>query len=180
MSASTIRRAHAVHPLAAVQAEYSPTVRNPEVAVVETCRELEIGFVAFSPVSRGLLAGAVRSADYAAGDIRTPMPRFGEPNLSHNLAPVRGFETLAAELVYTPAQLSLAWVVARGDHVIPIPGTRSIAHLEENLAAASIVLDDATVQLVNAIFDGTIRGARYTAPLQAQIDTETLPDEEMA
>lgn len=180
MSAATIRRAHAVHPIAAVQTEYSPMVRNPEVAVLETCAELGIGFVAFSPVARGLLAGAVHAADYVEGDIRAAMPRFTEPNLSHNLVAVQAFEALATELGHAPAQLALAWVLARGAHVVPIPGTRSIAHLEENVAAASIVLEDATVDHISAIFDGTIHGARYSAAMQAQIDTETLPGEELA
>ncbi|HEX8303125.1 aldo/keto reductase [Sphingomonas sp.] len=180
MSSATIRRAHAVHPIAAVQTEYSPMVRNPEVAVLETCRELGIGFVAFSPVARGMLAGAVREADYVPGDIRERMPRFTEPNLSHNLVAVRAFAALAAELGHTPAQLALAWVLARGEHVVPIPGTRSVAHLEEDVGAAAIVLDTRVVERVGAIFDGTIRGARYTAPMQAQIDTETLPGEELA
>ncbi|RYE04065.1 MAG: aldo/keto reductase [Sphingomonadales bacterium] len=181
MSAPTIRRAHAVHPIAAVQTEYSPMVRNAEIAVLQACRELGIGFVAFSPVARGMLAGAVRSADYAPGDIRAPMPRFIEPNLSHNLVAVRAFDALAAELGHTPAQLSLAWVLARGKHIVPIPGTRSIAHLEENVAAASIVLDSHVVDRVTALFEGgAIRGPRYTAPMQAQIDTETWPDEELA
>ncbi|WP_066801360.1 aldo/keto reductase [Sphingomonas soli] len=181
MSAATVRRAHAVHPIAAVQTEYSPTVRNAEIAVLDTCHALGIGFVAFSPVVRGMLAGSVRTDDYAPGDIRAPMPRFIEPNLSHNLQAVRAFEALAAELGHSPAQLSLAWVLARGDHVVPIPGTRSIAHLEENLAAASIRLESDVVERISALFEGgAIRGARYTAPMQAQIDTETWPGEELA
>ena len=179
MSADTIRRAHAVTPIAAVQTEYSPMVRNPEVAVLETCRALGIGFVAFSPVVRGLLADAVHAADYAEGDIRAAMPRFTEPNLSHNLVAVRAFNALAAALGHTPAQLALAWTLARGSHVVPIPGTRSIAHLEENVAAASIALDAGTVERVNAIFEGAIHGPRYSAAMQAQIDTETLPGEEL-
>jgi aryl-alcohol dehydrogenase-like predicted oxidoreductase len=180
ISAATIRRAHAVHPIAAVQTEYSPMVRNPEVAVLDACRELGIGLVAFSPVARGMLASAVREADYVEGDIRERMPRFTEPNLSHNLVAVRAFEALAADLGHTPAQLALAWVLARGNHIVPIPGTRSVAHLEEDVAAATIVLEDAVVEQVSAIFDGTIRGARYAAAMQAQIDTETLPGEELA
>lgn len=93
---------------------------------------------------------------------------------------VRAFEALAAELGYTPAQIALGWVLARGEYVVPIPGTRSIAHLEEDIAAASIVLEPAVVDRVSAIFDGTIRGARYAAAMQAQIDTEILPGEELA
>jgi aryl-alcohol dehydrogenase-like predicted oxidoreductase len=181
MSAETIRRAHAVHPIAAVQTEYSPIVRNPEVAVLETCRALDIAFVAFSPVGRGLLAGAIRDAGYAPGDIRLFMPRFVEPNLTHNLRAVAAFEALAAKLGVTPAQLSLAWVLSRGDHVVPIPGTRNIAHLEEDLGAIDMVLSPETLARIDAIFaPGAIRGARYLAPLQAQVTTEILPDEELA
>ena len=180
MSAPTIRRAHGVHRIAAVQTEYSPVVRNPEIAVLETCRELGIGFVAFSPVARGLLAGAVRDDHYAPGDIRRYMPRLVDPNLSHNLHATAAFDALAAELGCTPAQLSLAWVLARGDHVVPIPGTTSIAHLEENVGAAALTLPPEAIGRIDAIFTGTIRGARYAAPMQAQIDTETFPDEELA
>src|SRR5690606_24281392 len=128
------------------------TVRNAEIAVLETCRELGIAFVAFSPVARGLLAGAVRSADYAAGDIRAAMPRFTEPNLSHNLAAVARFDALAEEVGCTPAQLSLAWVLSRGDHVVPIPGTRSIAHLEENLGAVDVTVTPDLSERIEAIF----------------------------
>lgn len=180
MSAATIRRAHAVHPVAAVQSEYSPMVRNPEVAVLDTCRELGIGFVAFSPVARGMLAGAVRKDDYVDGDIRLSMPRFRGPNLAHNLAAVDRFEALARAIGCTPAQLALAWVLHRGDHIVPIPGTRSIAHLEEDLGATGVTLDAATMAAVAAIFAGdAVHGARYPAAAQAQIDTELLPDEEL-
>lgn len=182
MSAATIRRAHAVHPIAAVQSEYSPMVRNPEIAVLETCRELGIGFVAFSPVVRGLLCDAVHHDRYETpNDIRANMPRFTEPNLSHNLAAVRAFNALAAETGCTPAQLSLAWVLSRGDHVVPIPGTRSAAHLEEDLGALDVAMTPELSARIEALFTGeAIRGARYAAPLQAQIDTETFPDEELA
>lgn len=180
MSAATIRRAHAVHPIAAVQSEYSPVVRNPEIAVLETCRALGIGLVAFSPVARGLLAGAVHDDHYVPGDIRLHMPRFVDPNLSHNLAATRAFDALANELGSTPAQLSLAWVLAQGAHVVPIPGTTSIAHLEENVGAAALTLTPGIIARIDALFAGTIRGPRYAAPMQAQIDTETFPDEELA
>ena len=179
MSAETIRRAHAVHPIAAVQSEYSPMIRNPEVAVLETCRALGIGFVAFSPVVRGLLAGAVRSV-CERPDIRATLPRFQAPNLEHNLRAVDAFNALAREHALTPAQLSLAWVLARGDHITAIPGTSSIAHLEENVAAAHVTLDPAVVARVDAVFAGAaIRGARYPAAMQAAIDTELLPGEDV-
>ncbi|GAA0315001.1 aldo/keto reductase [Sphingomonas oligophenolica] len=180
MSAATIRRAHAVHPIAAVQSEYSPVVRNPEIAVLETCRALGIGLVAFSPVARGLLAGAVHDDHYVPGDIRLHMPRFVDPNLSHNLAATRAFDALASELGCTPAQLSLAWVLAQGAHVVPIPGTTSIAHLDENVGAAALTLTPDIIARIDALFAGTIRGPRYAAPMQAQIDTEIFPDEELA
>lgn len=178
MSAATIRRAHAVHPVAAVQTEYSPWVRNPEIAVLETCRQLGIGFVAFSPVARGFLAGAVHSADYAEGDIRAAMPRFVEPQLSHNLKVFERFRALAAEADCTPAQLSLAWVLARDPGIVPIPGTRSIAHLEEDLGALDVTLTPETIAAVDSLFrPGAIQGARYAPAMQAQVDTELLPEE---
>lgn len=181
MGAATIERAHAVHPIAAVQSEYSPVVRNPEVAVLETCRRLGIGFVAFSPVARGLLAGAVRDDGYAEGDIRRAMPRFTGETLRHNLTLVDRFDALARDAGMTSAQLSLGWTLARGDHVVPIPGTTSIAHLEENVAAATLAFPPDLIAAVDALFTpGAIRGARYAAPMQAQIDTELLPAEELA
>ena len=180
MGAATIRRAHAVHPIAAVQSEYSPIVRNPEVAVLDTCRALGIGFVAFSPVARGMLARGVSDDGYQAGDIRLAMPRFLGDNLRHNLAVVAEFDALAADAGMTSAQLALGWVLARGDHIVAIPGTRSIAHLEENLGAAPLSVSADLVQAVDDVFEGNIRGARYTAPMQAQIDTEILPGEKLA
>lgn len=181
MGAATIRRAHAVHPIAAVQSEYSPAVRNPEVAVIDTCRDLGIGFVAFSPVARGLLAGGVADDGYAPNDIRRAMPRFVEPQLSRNLELVARFDALAASAGVTPAQLSLAWVLSRGDHIVPIPGTTSIEHLEEDLAAATLQVDAAVLAEVDAIFPpNALVGPRYPAAMQAQIDTEMLPGEELA
>ncbi|HEX7851779.1 MAG TPA: aldo/keto reductase [Sphingomonas sp.] len=180
MGAATIRRAQAVHPIAAVQSEYSAIVRNPEVAVLDACRELGIGFVAFSPVARGMLARGVRDDGYEPGDIRLHMPRFLGDNLRHNLALVARFDALAGDAGMTSAQLALGWVLARGDHIVPIPGTRSIAHLEENVGAATVTMPADLVEAVDELFDGTIRGARYVAPMQAQIDTEILPGEELA
>lgn len=180
MSADTICRAHAVHPVAAVQTEYSLTVRNPEIAVLDTCAELGIGFVAFSPVARGLLATGVRDDAYASGDIRAHMPRFTGANLSHNLDAVRAYEALARESGISPAQLALAWLLARAPHIVPIPGTTRIDHLEENLDAAAIALPDDMLVRAEAIFAaGAIRGARYSRPMQAQVSTEVFPDEEL-
>jgi aryl-alcohol dehydrogenase-like predicted oxidoreductase len=181
VSADTLRRAHAVHPIAAVQSEYSPMVRNPDVGVIAACRDISAALVAFSPLARGLLAGSVRNDDYVDGDIRTAMPRFRNPDLAHNLSAVDAFDTFAAELGMTSAQLSLAWALSRGDHVVPIPGTRSIAHLEQNLAAADMALDTYALEQIETIFaPGTIRGPRYSAAVQAQIDTELIDGEALA
>lgn len=178
MSAATIRRAHAVHPITAVQSEYSPWVRNPEIAVLDCCKELDIGFVAFSPIARGFLANAVTRAEFAPGDIRIAMPRFQEPNFSDNLKLAVRFNALAAQIGITPAQLSLAWVMSRWEHIVPIPGTRRMSHLDEDVHAASIALTTEQVAAVDAIFTpGAVQGARYPAAAQAQIDTELLPEE---
>ena len=179
MSAVTIERAHAVHPIAAVQSEYSLAVRNPEVAVLDTCERLGIAFVAFSPVARGLLAGAIADDDYAPGDIRLAMPRFRAPRLAANLALYARFATLAAEAGCTPAQLALAWLLTRARFIVPIPGTRRIAHLDEDLAAARLALDPALIDAADALFPpNALDGPRYSAQMQAQIDTEFLPGEE--
>jgi len=178
MSAATMRRAHAVHPIAAMQTEYSPWVRNAEVAVLDACRELGIGFVAFSPVARGFLAGAIRGPDYAAGDIRATMPRFVAPNLSHNLGLAARFDSVAQRIGCTPGQLSLGWVLSRGPDIVPIPGTGNIAHLEENMAAATMTFDAAALAEVDAIFaPGAVAGNRYSPAMQALVDTELLPEE---
>lgn len=140
MNAATIRRAHAVHPIAAVQTEYSPAVCNPEIVVLDACVELGIGFVASSPLARGMLAGSIRNDAYASGDIRAAMPRFVGDTLRHNLRLAIGFAEIAAGIGITPAQLSLARTLSRGPHVVAIPGTTSIAHLDENVVAAAIDL----------------------------------------
>jgi hypothetical protein len=181
MSAATLARAQAVHAIAAMQTEYSPVVRNAEVAVLEACRRTGTAFVAFSPVARGLLAGGVIDDRYDAGDLRAAMPRFSGERLTANLGIVRRFDALAVEAGLTPAQLSLGWVLARGDHVIPIPGTRSMAHLEENILAASRPISADLIAAVDGLFGAhPLVGARYPAAMQAQIDTELLPGEELA
>jgi hypothetical protein len=174
VSAATLRRAHAVHPIAAVQNEYSPWSRNVEIGLLETAKELGTALVAFSPTARGFLAGRVQSADdLEEGDLRRTMPRFQGENFRRNLGLYARFTALAEEVGCTPAQLSLAWLLTRGDHVVPIPGTTSIRHLEENLAAAEIALPAETVAEINALMDpAAIAGARYPAAAQADVDTE--------
>jgi aryl-alcohol dehydrogenase-like predicted oxidoreductase len=141
-SPATIRRAHAVHPVAALQTEYSLWSREPEDEILATTRELGIGFVAYAPLGRGFLTGAIRSAaDLQPGDARVGTPRFSGDNLERNQALVRVLERLAAERGVTPAQLALAWLLGQGSDIVPIPGTRSAKHLEENMAAADLTLE---------------------------------------
>jgi aryl-alcohol dehydrogenase-like predicted oxidoreductase len=137
----TIRRAHAVHPVTAVQSEYSLWTRDPEAAVLPTLRELGIGFVPYSPLGRGFLTGAIRSTDTLdADDFRRANPRFADENLAQNLRIVDEVAAVAAEVSATPAQVALAWVLAQGDDIAPIPGTKRVARVEENTAAASVSL----------------------------------------
>ncbi|HEX7875991.1 MAG TPA: aldo/keto reductase [Sphingobium sp.] len=181
MAAATIRRAHAVHPIAAVQTEYSPWTRNPEIAVLETCAQLGIGFVAFSPLGRGLLAGGVSDAGVPEGDLRAEMPRFGPPHLAHNLALYDRLRALAGEAGCTAAQLCLAWVLSRGEHIVPIPGTTSIAHLDEDLATLSRDWPADLLAAVDALFPvGAASGPRYARAAQAQVETETWEAEALA
>ncbi|GAB3114064.1 aldo/keto reductase [Aestuariicella hydrocarbonica] len=174
VSAATLRKAHAVHPIAAVQTEYSLWTRNAEIAVLQACKELDTSFVAFSPVARGFLTGAVTDpAAFAAKDIRRNMPRFQEPHFSSNQRWLNEFADLAKTENCSMAQLSLAWLLSRDDHVLPIPGTTSIAHLEDNLAAAEITLSAEVIgKLDELINQTTVSGPRYPEATQAEIDTE--------
>ncbi|KKW90781.1 aldo/keto reductase [Sphingobium chungbukense] len=181
MSAATLRRAHAVHPIAAMQTEYSPWTRNAEVAVLDACAEMDVAFVAFSPLARGFLAGNVGPEGVSKEDLRHAMPRFQPPHLEANLTLVARLGVLANEAGCTAAQLCLAWSLARRDFVVPIPGTTSIAHLDENLATLSLNLPDDLFAAVDAIFTfEAVSGARYTRDAQAQIDTETWVGEPLA
>lgn len=173
-SAAHIREAHAVHPIAAVQTEYSLWSRNPEIAVLDTCRELGITFVAFSPVGRGVLANGVRDVDaLAEKDLRRTMPRFNAENWPRNLALIDQFNAIAAREGVTPAQLSLAWVLAQGDHVVTIPGTASIPHLEENIARWDWQMSAELAAELDALINRhTVAGPRYSPAMQATIDTE--------
>jgi aryl-alcohol dehydrogenase-like predicted oxidoreductase len=174
VSAATLRKAHAVHPIAALQNEYSVWTRNPEIAGLDACLALGVALVAFSPLARGFLNGTLRDVTaFEEKDIRRQMPRFAPDNYAANLRLLDGFGALAREAGCTPAQLALAWLLARGDHVVPIPGTRSTAHLEENVAAADIKLPAGLVTRIDALINRqTVAGARYNAATQAEIDTE--------
>ena len=163
VSAATLRKAHAVHPIAAVQSEYSLWTRDPEGSVLAACRELGIGFVPFSPLGRGFLAGAIRSADQLGeGDFRRGLPRFEAENIEKNLAAVGRLEKLALEKGVSAAQLALAWVLHQGDFIVPIPGSRKISNLEQNVAAASISLDAAELDEIGGLVTpDQISGQRY-------------------
>lgn len=177
VSAATLRRAHAVHPVAAVQTEYSLWTRNAEIAVLEACRALGVAFVAFSPVARGFLAGALTTSAQVAAfdvrDIRRAMPRFQGEAFAANLRLLESYFALAREAGCTPAQLALAWLLRQGEHILPIPGTTRLDHLEENLKAGEIRLDGELAARLDALVNHrTVSGARYAAATQAEIDTE--------
>jgi aryl-alcohol dehydrogenase-like predicted oxidoreductase len=176
VSATTLRKAHAVHPITALQTEYSLWTRNAEVAALDACRELGVTFVAFSPVARGFLTSA--PPDIAAlppKDIRLGMPRFYPEHYAKNLQLLAGFDQLAREQGCTRAQLAIAWVLAGGEHIVPIPGTTRIDHLEENLAATGVRLDGEMMRRLDVLINpATVSGERYNPPTQTEIDTEQV------
>lgn len=162
-SQATLRRAVRVHPICALQTEYSLWTRDPEDAILATCRELGIGFVAYSPLGRGFLTGRFRKfEDLPAGDYRRNSPRFQGENFERNLALVQRVEELAREKNCTASQLALAWVLAQGEDIVPIPGTKKLHYLEENIAAASIQLTAEDLKRIDAVAPaGVAAGLRY-------------------
>ncbi len=174
VSAGTLRRAAAVHPITAVQSEYSLCTRNPEIAVLDACRDVGATLVAFSPLGRGFLAGALRDlAGLGPKDIRRTMPRFDAANHARNLAVLDAYQRLVGEAGCTPAQLALAWLLHRGPHVTAIPGTTSAAHLEEDLGALSVSPAPALLAKLDALFaPKALAGNRYNASSQSEVDTE--------
>ena len=176
VSAKTLRKAHAVHPIAAVQTEYSLWTRNPEIAVVDACREIGAAFVAFSPLARGFLTGTLSEvATLGATDIRRSMPRFIGEAFGANLRLIDPLIEIARDAGSTPARLALAWLLAKAAHIVPIPGTRSTAHLDENLGAADLALDVATMTRLEALInEATVTGERYSAQSRSEVDTEVF------
>jgi aryl-alcohol dehydrogenase-like predicted oxidoreductase len=174
VGATTLRKAHAIHPIAALQSEYSLWTRNPEIAVLEECRKLGVTLVAFSPLGRGFLAGHMRTpAELAESDIRRSMPRFQSPNFEENLRRFDPLDVIAAEVGCSRAQLALSWVLARHPNTVVIPGTTREAHLVENCGADAIRLDAATIQRLDAaVPPGKASGARYPPATQVENDTE--------
>ena len=176
VSAQTLRKAHAVHPIAAVQSEYSLWSRNAELGVLAACAELGAAFVAFSPLARGFLTDIDIEPDrFVDRDIRRAMPRFQPPNFAANTALLPKYRALAAAAGCTSAQLALVWLLNQGEHVHPIPGTTSLAHLDENVAAATLAPNLPILeQVAELINEGTVTGPRYAAATQAEIDTEVF------
>jgi aryl-alcohol dehydrogenase-like predicted oxidoreductase len=176
VSAATLRRAHAVHPIAAVQSEYSLWSRNPEIAVLDACRELGAAFVAFSPTARGLFTDAPPDiATLDPKDIRRAMPRFEPAHWAANLKLREPVAAIAAEAGCTLAQLAIAWVLARAEHVIALPGTRSTEHLRENVGAWDVTLTPAQRARLDAIVPpGAVSGPRYNEQNTREVDTESF------
>ncbi len=171
-SAPTLRRAAAVHPITALQSEYSLWTRDPEDGVLETCRALGIGFVAYSPLGRGFLTGQIkRPQDFAEDDIRGHWPRFQGENLQRNLDLVDRITEMSRQKGCTPSQLALAWVMARGEDIIPIPGTKRRKYLEENVAALDVKLTADELRKIDAISPkGAAQGSRYPQHLMGLLN----------
>jgi len=169
---ATIRRAHATHPISALQTEYSLWSREPEDEILPTVRELGISFVAYSPLGRGFLSGNFTSIeDFPADDYRRFAPRFAGENFARNLDLVREVERIAESKGCTPSQVALAWLLSRGEDVVPIPGTKRRRYLEENVGALQVHLSEAELARIEAIFPpGVAAGARYAAPGMASVN----------
>lgn len=180
VSAETLLKAHAVHPIAAVQSEYSLWTRNPEIAVLKQCQKLGSAFVAFSPLGRGMLSGKLTDpASFSSSDIRQFMPRFDSENFSKNLSLVQTLSTLidqrAGKLLpdVSMASIALAWILAQGEHVHVIPGTTNLTHLKENLMAIQVELSRSLIEQMDCVMNqDSVQGARYNAATQIEIDTE--------
>jgi aryl-alcohol dehydrogenase-like predicted oxidoreductase len=176
VSAATLRKAHAVHPIAAVQTEYSLWTRNPEIAVLKACEDLGVTFVAFSPVARGFLCGQLTDVSTLdAQDIRRTMPRFTPDNYAANLKLLPAFQKIAQEVGATPSQLALAWLLNKSKTLIPIPGTTSLSHLAEDLEAADLPLSPQVMGALEAMINqNTVSGDRYNDQANSEVDTETF------
>lgn len=176
VSAATLRKAHAVHPLAAVQTEYSLWTRNPELGVLDACAELGVALVAFSPVARGFLSARLQDVQALdAKDIRRGMPRFEPANYAGNLRLLPAYEAVARQAGCTPAQLALAWLLHKAPHIIPLFGTTQLEHLAENLAAARVVLTPALIAEVEQVVNRhTVVGDRYSVQSNREVDTEVF------
>ena len=175
VSAHSLRRAHAVHPISAVQSEYSLFHRVQERSVLPVCRELGVGFVPYSPIGRAILTGSIKGSEDVPvkGDTRATMPRFQGDNLAANLEMIAELERVSDELGVKSGQVALAWLLAQGDDIVPIPGTKRVQYLEENVAASDIDLDTETLARLNSIFDPSrVKGDRYGMRWQESVDAK--------
>jgi aryl-alcohol dehydrogenase-like predicted oxidoreductase len=172
VSADTLRKAHAVHPVTAVQSEYSLWTRDPEEGILQACADLGVAFVAYSPLGRGFLTGQIKNeTDFAADDYRRHSPRFQGTNFQKNLDLVRTIETLANKKGCTASQLALAWVMAQGDHIFPIPGTKRIKYLDENVGAINVSFTKQELEEINTVFPKNIAaGLRYPEQMMASVN----------
>ena len=176
VSAATLRKAHAVHPIAALQTEYSLWTRNPEIAVLQACKELGVAFVSFSPLARKFLcADLLDTSSLLPTDWRHTSPRFNAQNYPHNLQLLDSYVQIAKDLGCTPAQLALAWVLHQAPHIVTIPGTSRIDHLKDNMAALNIQLSaDVLTRLDEAINQDRVVGNRYNELASSEVDTEVF------
>lgn len=176
VSVATLEAAHAIHPITAVQNEYSLWTRNPELGMLRSCQKTGTALVAFSPLGRGFLANALNSTTgLTNNDIRKPMPRFNTPHWQHNVNLLRDFVALAQEAQCTPAQLALGWLLAQGEHVLPIPGTTQLTHLVENCTVMNMAIDGSILQRANQLINqNTVSGDRYPEATLQEIDSEAF------
>jgi len=174
VNSETLRRAHRIHPISAVQSEYSLWNREPEGGIIDTCRELGVAFIPFSPLGRGMLTGTLsETTQFPKGDMRSFLPRFSEGNFGKNLALVTRLRQIALSKNCTPAQLALAWVMAKGDDITPIPGTKRVEILEENVGALDIVMDKDTMDQLETLFPvGAAVGERYPSQMSRLAQSE--------
>jgi len=179
ISAADLHKAHAEHPISAIQSEYSLWTRNAEIEVLKASQEIGAAYVAFSPLARGFLSNKLQgTSELAENDLRQTMPRFNAENYPANLSLLPAYVELAQRQGCTPAQLALAWVIAQGDNVIAIPGTQNLEHLEENIGANDLVLDAEVVAQLNTLINQqTVHGARYSDRAQASVTTERFSAE---
>ena len=181
VSARSLRKAHAVHPIAAVQSEYSLWTRDPEAHVLPACRELGVGFVPFSPIGRAVLTGTIdRDARFESGaDMRSTMPRFSGENLDKNLALVEEMKGMAAGLGVAPGQLALAWLLGREEFVVPIPGTKHAKFAEENAGAAGLEIAAEDLERAGELINNdTVAGERYAENQKISLDPEEPEEDE--
>jgi aryl-alcohol dehydrogenase-like predicted oxidoreductase len=173
VSSDTLRRANAVHPIAAVQSEYSLWTRDVEKKLLATCAELDVALVPFSPLGRGFFTGVITEPEFGKGDMRKRFPRFQGENFEQNQRLLEGLIAVAGEVGATPGQVSLAWLLAKGPHVIPIPGTKRVSRIEENAGAGGVILDANQVATLDELFDAdNVAGERYPEALMKTIQRD--------